>query len=113
MSLESSNSRFREADPCRDEDEISLMPWTPMRASSRTSVTSVSITSGAAPSHPTLTLSTGKSTSGSWLTPIRPKPKAPNTMSPIISIQAKAGFLMETSESIMAAPPWPPTSGWR
>ncbi|OPZ66220.1 MAG: hypothetical protein BWY84_00317 [Candidatus Aerophobetes bacterium ADurb.Bin490] len=57
----------------RDEDDvISTTSCTPSAASSIISVTSFSITSGAAPSQLVDMLNTGASTSGIWLTP-RPR----------------------------------------
>src|SRR4030065_576605 len=62
-----------------------------MTASSMISTTLVSMTSGAAPGYSTRTDTTGKSTSGNWLTPMREAEMPPNRMSPAISIQAHTG----------------------
>src|SRR3990167_6130419 len=70
-------------------------------ASSTTSTTSVSITSGAAPSQFRRTLTTGKSTSGSRLMPIRCELKKPKNIKADMSIQAKTGLRIERSERIM------------
>jgi hypothetical protein len=71
MSRLRSNSTTMLARPCRAVEDNPLIPSTAMMASSSGSMTSVSITSGAAPSSVTATLITGKSTSGFWLTPRR------------------------------------------
>jgi hypothetical protein len=75
--------------------------------SSRGSETVLSITSGAAPCKDMLTVTTGKSTSGIWLTPIREKPTPPKTIKAAINIQANTGLRIETSEILMEsdAPP--------
>ena len=57
--------------PWRVEEDMSRMPWTLVMASSTMSTTSDSMTSGAAPSHVKDTDTTGKSTFGNWLTPMR------------------------------------------
>ena len=69
MSRSSSNSTVMLARPWREVEEISLTPSTEVTASSTKSTTSVSMISGEAPSQVTEMLTTGKSTSGFWLTP--------------------------------------------
>ena len=80
--------------------------WT--RASSSGSTTSFSMTSGAAPSQTTETEIVGKSTSGNWLMPMRVAATRPKTMVAAISIQARTGFLTQTSVRFMAGLPVAP-----
>ncbi len=70
-SRDSSISTVMLHDPCRELEVSVRTPSTWMRASSRVSTTSFSMTSGAAPSQVAETLIVGKSTSGNWLMPIR------------------------------------------
>jgi len=56
---------------------------------------------GAAPSRVSVIWRTGRSTSGKRPMPIRRKLIQPKTISPVISIQAKTGFLMERSERVI------------
>jgi hypothetical protein len=49
------------------------------------------------------TLTTGKATSGIWDKPIRKKQRNPKKISPNMSIQAKTGFLIETSDNVIHA----------
>src|ERR1700733_7017847 len=70
-------------------------------ASSTGSKTWLSITSGAAPFRLNDTLTTGKSTSGSWLTPNLLKERRPKTMRAAISIHAKTGLRIESSERLI------------
>src|SRR5947209_5575373 len=104
MSWFNSNSMVMVVNPSWDLELTWRMPSTLMTASSMMSVTADSMTSGEAPSQVTATESTGKSTSGSWEMPMRENPIAPKTIKPIISIQAKTGFLMEVSERLMSSP---------
>jgi hypothetical protein len=84
------------------ELEVRLrMPSIWMRASSRGSTTSFSMTSGAAPSHTAETLMVGKSTSGNWLMPIRPPATMPKTIVAAMSIQARTGLRTQTSVRFM------------
>ena len=76
------------------------MPSTVIRASSIGSMTSFSMTSGAAPSQDRRTLTTGESTSGFCDTPSRKNDKPPNSRRQSMIIQAKTGFLMATSERV-------------
>jgi hypothetical protein len=44
---------------------------------------------------------TGKFTSGIWDTPMRVKQMNPKSSIPAMSIQAKTGFFMETSDNVI------------
>ena len=64
MSLSKSNSKVIEALPTRALEDIDLIPDTAERELSISSTTSISITSGEAPSKLMLILTMGESTSG-------------------------------------------------
>ena len=66
-----SSSTVMAAWPSFEEEDICLTPCTLVTESSRTSTTSASMISGEAPSQVTAMFTTGKSTSGIWLTPMR------------------------------------------
>ena len=104
--------------PWREVEEISFTPSTEVTASSTMSTTSVSMISGEAPSQVTETLTTGKSTSGFWLTPsplnTLPKPvkqSSPKPISANIRIQAKTWLRIEMSASVMPVAIWCGSSG--
>ena len=97
MSRSSPNSIVTDALPWRHEAVTSRIPSTLITTSSTVSTTSVSMISGDAPSSARLTLTVGKSTSGSSETPSREKPTAPKTTRKAISIQANTGCLIATS----------------
>ena len=108
MSRSSSNSTVMLAAPWREEEEISLTPSTEVTASSTRSTTSVSMISGEAPSQVIEMFTTGKSTSGFWLTP-RPlktvptpvKQRMPNPMRANIRIHAKTWLRIEMSARVI------------
>ncbi len=105
-SRESSISTVMLHEPCRALEVSVRTPSTWMRASSRVSTTSFSMTSGAAPSQVAETLMVGKSTSGNWLMPIRPPATTPKTTVAAMSIQARTGFLTQASVRFMATRPY-------
>ena len=71
MSRSSSNSTRMLAPPWLEVERISRTPEMVLICSSRTSVTSSSITSGLAPSRMACTATTGNSIFGNWSTPSR------------------------------------------
>jgi hypothetical protein len=104
-SRERSSSTVIDPLPWRDDDVIDLTPSTWTSASSRISMTSFSMISGAAPSQVTPTEIVGKSTSGNWLMPIREAATPPKTTVAAISIQAKTGFSIQASVSFIESLP--------
>ncbi len=66
--------------------------------------------SGEAPGQESETVMVGLSTSGYWLTPMRVSATTPNSTVAAISIQAKTGFLIETS--VMFTAPAPSAGGF-
>ncbi len=113
MLRSSSNSTVMLALPWREEDETSLSPSTEVTASSTRSTTSVSMISGEAPSQEIETFTTGKSTSGFWLTPrplkTVPKPvkhRIPNPMRANMRIQAKTWLRIEMSARVIPVAIW-------
>ena len=82
----------------------SWTPSTPRTASSTGSATSDSMIWGEALGREMETLTTGKLMSGIWDTPIRKKQMMPKKISPNMSIQAKTGFLIETSDNVISTP---------
>src|SRR5687767_4481035 len=101
-----SSSTVTDPEPWRDDEVSERTPSTWTSASSRISMTSFSITSGAAPSQATFTEMVGKSTSGSWLMPMRLAATRPKTTVPAISIQARTGLRMQASVSFIWVHPW-------
>jgi hypothetical protein len=98
---ERSSSTVTLPPPWRELEVTLRTPSTCMTASSIGSTTSCSTTSGAAPSHATLTLIVGKSTSGNCEMPMRDAATPPKTTVAAMIIQAKTGFLMQTSVIFM------------
>ena len=87
--------------PCSDVEEISLIPCTVLSASSSGLETSRIIDSGDAPGNVVLTITTGYVMSGYSSIASRRKLTTPSTTSSTISIVAKTGRLMETSDRNM------------
>lgn len=90
--------------PCLELEVTFFTPSTCISASSIGSMTSCSMTSGAAPSHATLTLIVGKSTSGNCEIPIRVAATPPKTIVAAMIIQAKTGFSMQTFVIFISGP---------
>ena len=87
--------------PSMEVELMFLMPSMVITESSSTSAMEDSMVSGEAPTQVTVTVMTGKSTSGIWLIPMRLKPMAPKMMRPNMRIQANTVFFMEMSDRVM------------
>src|ERR1051325_5925686 len=98
----SSNSMVMALTCSRLDDVIDLIPSMVFNSSSSTSVTSVSMTSGLAPSRVVVTETTGGSISGYSRKGKRVSAINPNNTMAALIMLAKIGRLMETSDKAMA-----------
>ncbi len=114
MSYSSSNSMNRRDSESLDWLRSDRIPSIVLTDSSRTSVTSRSIVSAAAPRSSVRTVTIGNSTRGHRSMPRRGIDTTPSTTRPPISITAKTGLRMQTSASFKAgALPVRPDAGSR
>lgn len=105
MSRPASNSITVRLDPRSLSVEMERTPAMPAMVSSMGLATSASITSGAAPSYVTLTVTSALSTSGSSRTGSCVSAATPAMTRRRFATIARTGRLRESSESVMRVPP--------